>query len=106
MAETDPRGDAVIRRWERDKERAEERARHAEENFQQTISRFLSDPKKRRNVAVDLKEATKNPYNEKDFNSGFKGGGGEFGDPEIADWVRTHGNKYGNPVREEDWENE
>ena len=59
MDEYDAKGSAVIRRWEREKERAEARAQAAEENFKKTFADLLRRDDVKRNLAMDAQAATK-----------------------------------------------
>lgn len=72
------RHEAVIDRWRRKHEQAQDAAEHMEKEIKKVLSKKLSE--KRRNVALDLKEVTNNRSN---YNRG-EGGFGVYDDGEIV----------------------
>jgi hypothetical protein len=55
--------EATIGRWRKAKENAEDNYENAVRSLKESLKNSLKDPNKKRGVATDLKEATKNKDN-------------------------------------------
>lgn len=79
---------AVYNRWEREKERSENRAAAMKEAIETTIANVLKSKVVKSNIALSFKEGIQNPK-KLSVNEGFKFT--EEDDAEIADWLRNRG---------------
>jgi hypothetical protein len=59
--ENDPRGEATIRKWEREEERKRARAEASEANFAKTFADELRKQSVKKALAAEAQTATKNP---------------------------------------------